>query len=163
AGDSALGPIQEALNKGKTSQEVKHKVDGTAWLGHIEETVGHGDKAKSMYGEGAKSFKTHEPIFTSGINRVDALGGSRGKSKDKGELAPKDEGKEEKKDAKEKTDDGKKDKKDEGKDKKDDGGQARANLSDLEVLELMALLLTAQQGGDAAQGTEAGAKFWQAY
>src|SRR5262249_26507403 len=118
------------------------------------------------YTEGGQKNRDYEPYFKAGVNRVDALASvkpaEKGKAKPKEDVAiPKDDKAKPKEDGKAKKDDGK----DEGKKKAKEGGQARATLTDEEALELLALILTAQQANAPPEvfKQEAGVKFWEAY
>ncbi|MBL8799862.1 MAG: hypothetical protein JNM56_38630 [Planctomycetia bacterium] len=135
--DGEVTVIVEELTKAKTA-DAPFKERAALWQGHVEEVLGTVAAADAQYRKGAEEHKSHEPVFMAGRNRVAVKPAEKAAPK---APAPKDDAK-----------------------KDGAGGQARAPMTEIEALEVLAVILTAQQGGAAgAASNEAGSSFWEAY
>jgi len=153
AGDINAGEVQTALReleearKG-TNDDLKRRA--AIWPGHIEERLGTQDKALKLFADGRDKFKEAAEPFKAGSDRTKGFPVKAAK-------APPAEKLEKVKPAEKKD-------KDEG----EKGAMARP--SEMETLELLALFLTAQQGGALPPDIvkliktqpEAGSAFWEA-
>ena len=158
AGDINDGQVQTALReleearKG-TNDDLKRRA--AIWPGHIEERLGAPDKALKLFADGRDKFKEAAEPFKAGSDRTKGYPVKAAKAPPAEKLEkvkPEEKGK--------------------GKEKaKEEGEKGAMNrLSDTETLELLALFLTAQQGGtlppDIAKllktQPEAGSAFWEA-